>query len=499
MSIRTSGILLHPTSLPSDFGIGDLGPTAYRFADFLRQTRQRIWQILPLSPTLAEYGSSPYHSVSSFAGNPLLISPAQMIADGYLSESDLPQLPDFRRDRISFDPVIRFKTELLERAHRRFLSNRSSRRHAYENFCRRHDWLDDYALFVCLRNHCGRDSWTEWPQKLRDRRRSALASARRDLTVDIERCKFAQFLFFQQWQALKAYCNRRRIRICGDMPIYLPLDSAEVWTHPELFKLNRNKKPFAVSGVPPDYFSATGQLWGHPVYRWDVIRKTGYRWWIRRMTHQLKLFDLIRIDHFRGLVAYWEVPARAETAVKGKWVPAPAEDLFFQMAKAFGTLPVIAEDLGTITADVRETMAHFGFPGMRVLQFAFGDDFPDSVFLPHRHVRNCVVYTGTHDNNTTRGWFEAEAAPTVKQNLFRYLGAAVPAAALPREMIRLAMMSVAETAVIPMQDVLGLGVAARMNQPAGKADNWRWRLAPDYRTDEVVAFLGEMTQIYGRD
>jgi 4-alpha-glucanotransferase len=498
MTVRTSGILLHPTCLPGEFGIGDLGPAAYRFADFMLNTRQRIWQMLPLNPTLPEFGNSPYHSVSCFAGNPLLISPTRMIADGYLAESDLPSTPDFTRQRVDFAAVIRFKTALYEKAFRRFSSRPSSRGDAYDRFCRAREWLDDYALFICLRDRFGRESWTEWPKELRNRHPKALAAARRDLKDRIDYCKFVQFVFFQQWRRLKDYCNRRRIRIFGDMPIYPPLDSADVWAYPALFKLNRNRKPFAVSGVPPDYFSDTGQLWGHPVYRWDVMRKNGYRWWLRRMGHQLELFDSIRIDHFRGLVAYWEVPARAQTAVRGKWVPAPAEDFFKQLLKRFGRLPVIAEDLGTITADVRETMRQFGFPGMRVLQFAFGDDFPHGSFLPHRHVRNCVVYTGTHDNNTTRGWFDTEVDSQVKRNLFGYLGKAVPAASVPREMIRLAMMSVAETAIIPMQDILGLGAEARMNRPAGKGANWRWRLAADTLTEEAIGYLRDATEIYGR-
>lgn len=497
MTIRTSGILLHPTSLPSSYGIGDLGPNAREFADFLARAGQHYWQILPLTPTRAEHGHSPYHSVSSFAGNLLLISPEQLKSDGFITSADLSAASRSGVVRAAFDRAARIKSTLLGIACRRFSSVNAARRGEFERFCERHAWLDDCTLYVCLRKQHGPD-WRKWPRPLRDRHQRALSATRQKMSQEIEKYKIMQFLFFRQWYSLKSYCNRQGIRIIGDLPIYLPLDGVEVWIRPDLFDLDRDKNPRHVSGVPPDYFSDTGQLWGHPLYRWERMKHNGFDWWIERLAHQLRLFDLIRIDHFRGLVGFWQVPAGDATAKNGRWVAAPASDLLDTLLKRLGRLPVIAEDLGTITPDVREIIGRYGLPGMRVLQFAFGDDFPESSFLPHNHVRNCVVYTGTHDNNTVRGWFANEATAQMKKNLSAYLGRKVSADNIHWEMIRLALMSTAATTVVPMQDVLGLSAAARMNHPGGRNTNWGWRMKPGTTTVRLAERLGRMTETYGR-
>lgn len=497
MGVRSSGILLHPGSLPCDYGIGDLGPSAYRFADLLETAGQRLWQVLPLNPTEAAHGHSPYFSPSAFAGNPLLISPEVLMTQGLLAGSDIGPLPTQTRRRVAFRDVVPLKRRLLHRACGQFEAKGDTA--AFKRFCDENvGWLDDFTLFTVLSERHHPRPWYEWPQPLRDRETGALAAARLTFGEAIRYQKILQFLFFQQWQALKRHCNQRRIRLVGDMPIYVPLESADVWANPGIFKLKADGTPAAVSGVPPDYFSETGQLWGHPVYDWRAIRKTDYGWWIDRMGHHFDLYDITRIDHFRGLVAYWEVPADAKTAINGAWAEAPVTDLFDRLIRRFGPLPVIAEDLGTITADVREVIARYGFPGMRVLLFAFGDDFPHGSFLPHNHVPNCVVYTGTHDNNTVRGWFQAEADRTIRRNLFRYLGREVPLDALHWEMIRLAMISTAETVLVPLQDVLGLGAEARMNRPARGGNNWRWRFAWEDFDPETTARLREMTETYGR-
>jgi len=495
MSLRASGILLHPSCLSGRYGIGDLGPAAYRFADFLAESGQHYWQVLPLNPVDPQFGGSPYHSVSPFAGNPLLISPEQMVADGWLDPADIEDPPPLPAERVDFPAVSDYKNALFDKAFQRFAAGDAPR--DFRRFCRRAEWLEDFALFMALQRE-QKKPWNRWPEDLRDRRSQALEAARNRLQEVLERHKFLQYLFFEQWKALKAHCNRRQIRVIGDMPIYLPYDSVDVWAHAEQYKLEADQTPKTVSGVPPDYFSDTGQLWGHPVYNWDVLQDQNYRWWIRRMQRSLDLFDIIRIDHFRGLVAYWEVPARAETAQKGRWVEAPAEDFFKQLHKRFGHLPVIAEDLGTITADVREIMRKFEFPGMRVLLFAFGGDFPHGAFLPHNHVKNCVLYTGTHDNNTVKGWFEDEADGDTRQNLFRYLGREIDAGEAPWEFVRLAMMSVADTVIVPLQDLLALGSEARMNRPATGEGNWQWRMQEDAITTALTRRLRMVTTTYGR-
>ena len=497
MKRRGSGILLHITSLPSAYGIGDLGPEAYRFADFLAETKQSIWQILPLNPTDLAHGNSPYQSVSAFAGNPLLISPELMVRDGFLAQSDVENVPGYQIRPIDYRAVIASKERIFRVAYERL--QQEGKRHEYERFCAENSsWLDDFALFMALKGHFTQKGWTEWPQEVQERQRDALGSLRRELHDTIEKTKFLQYVFFKQWRSLKDYCNQRGIQIFGDIPIYVIHESADVWANPELFTLDDERKPTVVAGVPPDYFSETGQLWGNPIYRWDVLRERGYGWWIQRVGHNLKLFDLIRIDHFRGLIGYWEVPAGETNAVNGKWVEAPAEDFFNALLRRFPQLPIIAEDLGVITPEVREIMHRFELPGMKVLLFAFGEDLPTNPYIPHNLPRNCVLYTGTHDNNTVRGWFEREATPEIKKRLFHYLGREVPADRIHLELIRLAMMSVANMVIVPMQDILGLREEARMNRPATSQGNWQWQLLPEQLQPSVAERLLEMTELYGR-
>jgi 4-alpha-glucanotransferase len=497
MNKRASGILLHITSLPSPFGIGDLGSEACRCADFLAEAKQGFWQILPLNPTERVYGNSPYHSIAAFAGNPLLISPEPLVQAGLLTATDCQPVPHGPAGRVDYDLAVPYKERLFTIAYDRFTKTRA--RDEYDRFCSENaSWLDDFALFVALKGNYQGEAWGAWPPEVRDRRPEALQSVKEDLHDAIEHGKFLQYLFFRQWFALKGYCNEKGIKIIGDMPIYVDYDSADVWTHPEIFKLDENKRPVAVAGVPPDYFSATGQLWGNPVYRWDTLQERRYDWWIQRMEHALHLFDVVRVDHFRGLVAYWEVPAGEKTAVNGQWVEAPVYDFFDVVRTHFPALPLIAEDLGVITPAVKEVLHRFNLPGMKVLLFAFGEDNPMHPYLPHTYETNAVVYTGTHDNNTIRGWFEREAQPADKKRFFRYLGRRVSAKAIPWELIRLAMMSRANLAIIPMQDILGLGAEARMNRPATGDGNWEWQLAPGQFTPTLAEKLRAMTETYGR-
>jgi 4-alpha-glucanotransferase len=497
MRRRGSGILLHITSLPSPYGVGDMGPGAYQFADFLVETKQSFWQILPLNPTDLAHGNSPYQSVSAFAGNPLLISPELMVRQGFLAQSDVENMPGYQIRPLDYPSVIASKERIFRVAYERF--QQGGKRHEYERFCAENSsWLDDFALFIALRDHFSGKAWTEWPQEMRDRQPEALESLKAKLYDALEKTRFLQYVFFEQWHSLKAYCNHRGIQLFGDIPIYVIHESSDVWANPELFTLDDERKPSVVAGVPPDYFSETGQLWGNPVYRWDVLREGGYGWWIQRLQHNIKLFDLVRIDHFRGLVGYWVVPAGETNAVNGQWVEAPAEDFLNALLRRFPQLPIIAEDLGVITPDVREIMHRFDLPGMKVLLFAFGEDLPTNPYIPHNLEKNCVLYTGTHDNNTARGWFEREATLEVKKRLFHYVGREVPAEKIHWELIRLSMMSVANMVIIPMQDILGLGEEARMNRPATSQGNWQWQLLQEQLTSSLAQGLREMTEIYGR-
>ena len=496
---RGSGILLHLTSLPSNFGIGDLGPWAYRFVDFLAKAKQSYWQILPLNPIDPIYGNSPYQSPSAFAGNPLLISPELLVEDGLTSKTEIEAGLNFPAGRVAYELILNYKKRILKLALANFLKKKTPE--DYEIFCQENSsWLNDFALFMALKSRFGGLAWCDWPEDLRDRKPEALAAIQEEKEVaelrDFE--KITQYIFYKQWSNLKRYCQEKKVQIIGDLPIYINYDSADVWSYPELFKLDENKKPYVVAGVPPDYFSETGQLWGNPIYNWDKMREEGYAWWINRLNHLLKLVDLVRIDHFRGFVAYWEVPADEKTAVNGQWVEAPAIDFFSHLKEKYSTLPFIAEDLGIITPDVKEVMNYFQLPGMKVLLFAFGPDMATNPYLPHNFTPNCVAYTGTHDNNTIKGWLDEEASPEEKERVFRYLGMEVEASKLPWQLIRMLMMSVAKIVIIPMQDLLGLGAEARMNHPSTPEGNWEWRLLPEQINDSLATQLGEMTEIYGR-
>ncbi|HOD36615.1 MAG TPA: 4-alpha-glucanotransferase [Syntrophales bacterium] len=497
--MRVSGILLHITSLPSRFGIGDLGPEACRFADFLHRAGQRCWQVLPLCPTDAIYGNSPYNSASAFAGNVLIISPEEMAREGFLKGGDIRDAPSFPEGDIDYTAVKIWKENLFRKALEIF--RRDGQRHAdeYQAFCDDNKgWLDDHALFTALKGHYRGRVWNRWPRPVRDRDPAALKEARANFADAILREKFLQFLFYRQWKALRHHVNKRGIEIIGDLPVYVHYDSADVWQHPEYFMLGENKRPAFVAGVPPDYFSKTGQLWGNPLYRWEALGKHRYRWWVDRIVHNLGRFDRVRIDHFRGFVAFWQVPSGAKTAVRGKWVQAPAGDLFRTILKHVPRERLIAEDLGFITPDVTRVLEKTGLAGMRVLLFAFEEGMAHSPHAPHNHIRNCIVYTGTHDNNTVRGWFENEAGKDEKKRLSLYVGKRVRASEAHREFIRLAMMSVAERAVIPMQDVLGLGERARMNRPSTRTGNWQWRLLRGQVDGNVARELRALASIYGR-
>lgn len=497
LDARGCGILLHISSLSSAFGIGDFGPDAYRFVDFLVDSKQKYWQILPLGPTEVVKDNSPYSSCSAFAGNPIFISPEILVKDGILGHEVLRNIPKFSNTTVEYEKVTAYKNAVLDLAFENV--QRISCMDEYERFCMEHAyWLDDFAIFMVLKAlHMGKP-WYKWPKHYRLRDKALLQDLIKRKASRIERERFIQFLFFRQWSLLKRECNSRGIQIIGDLPIYVDYDSVDVWAHPELFKLGSNMRPLFVSGVPPDYFSRTGQLWGNPVYNWPAHKTEGYRWWLMRLNHALKMYDYLRIDHFRGFVAYWEVKAGARTARNGKWVPGPGKDLFDTLLRHINPLPIVAEDLGVITDDVRDLMAAYNFPGMRVLQFAFGKDFKTSVHAPHNHEKNCIVYTGTHDNNTTRGWYMHEASSATKRRLRRYLGAEVNERNVHQYFIRLAMMSVAKIAVIPMQDVLGLGAESRMNTPATAHGNWRWRMRGDDLKGTVANNLGEWVEIYGR-
>ncbi len=494
---RGSGVLLHISSLPGSYGIGDLGPGAYRFADFLVRSRQRYWQILPLTAADYEYGFSPYNCLSAFAGNKYLISLELLAKDGLLKKTEIRRGRNLRQRSVNFPAVVGFKDCLFERVFER--ASRIRRRSDYEKFC--HDnawWLNDFSFFVALKARFGNSAWTDWPVRIKDRFPHVLRSFRKLLEPTIERERLLQFIFFQQWKKLKEYCNSRSIAIIGDVPIYVDLNSADVWAHRDMFKLRRDGKPTYISGVPPDYFSRDGQLWGNPVYHWTRMTATGFKWWVKRIEHNLSIYDHLRMDHFRGFAAYWEVRAGAGTARHGRWVKVPGGRFLKVLQRRFSDLPLIAEDLGTITPDVHALMRRFNLPGMRVLLFAFGEADPANPYLPHNHVRDCVVYTGTHDNNTVRGWFEDDASPREKRFLFRYLGKDVCAANVHGVFVRMAMESVANTVIIPMQDILGLDGRARMNRPASVGGNWRWRLGSRQLTGSVAAELAAMVEIYGR-
>jgi len=489
--VRKSGILLHPTSLPGSGGIGSFGAEARSFIDFLVAAGQSLWQVLPLGPT--GHGNSPYSCYSAFAGNPLLINCELLAEEGDLSVEECADQEGNRM--VDYPRVERRKSRLLRKAADTFLARGDARlKDEFLQFRQATPWLQDFALFMALKEHFGGQCWNDWPADIRDRSSHALIDYAVRLAHEIDIHCYFQWQFFRQWRRIKGYANERGVAIIGDIPIFVAFDSAEVWANPTLFKLNKEGRPTVVAGVPPDYFSPTGQLWGNPHYDWEALARTGYAWKIERMRSSLELYDIIRIDHFRGFAASWEVPAGDATAVKGRWVEGPRAALFEALHTALGKVPIIAEDLGIITPDVEELRDMFGFPGMKILHFAF-DSGPSNPYLPHNHVPKSVVYTGTHDNDTTAGWFSKLPEPEQKQvrHYLHYHGSD-----MVWELIRTALASVAEMAIIPLQDVLSLGSDCRMNMPGTVGRNWSWRFAEGDLTGSHAARLFELTELYGR-
>jgi 4-alpha-glucanotransferase len=499
---RCGGILLHPTSLPGPYGVGSLGRQALAFVDFLVASGQCVWQVLPLGPT--GYGDSPYQSYSSFAGNPLLIDLEELLEEGFLVPEHLEDAPKFPADRVEYGNVFTFKRAVLKSAHRHWKQRGDSAgQREFDAFCQRErSWLEDFALFMALNRTFeaeGRGgAWSSWPAELIRREADALERWSKSAAEEVEQQKFQQFLFFRQWDGVRRYAREKGIRIIGDLPIYVAYDGADAWSNQELFHFDENGQPTVVAGVPPDYFSETGQLWGNPIYNWKRHKETGYRWWIERIRANLRLVDSLRLDHFRGFEAYWEVPAADETAENGRWVEGPGADFFEALKGALGQnsadLPLIAEDLGVITPGVEELRDRFGLPGMKVLQFAFDGD-PDNDYLPHNYLSKCVVYTGTHDNDTTLGWYRRES-DAVKDHIRRYLGR--DEHDIVWDLIRLAFSSTADTAVIPLQDAMNLGSEARMNVPSRSGGNWQWRFAEDMVGEQIIGRLRELSRLYGR-
>ncbi len=491
---RCSGILLHPTSLRGPYGIGDLGAGAYRFVDWLEANGQTIWQVLPLGPT--SYGDSPYQTLSAFAGSSLLISLDRLVEDGLLTKGDLADAPPFPANSVDYGWVGPYHNQKLASAWRNFSGGADqSLRQDFERFVdENHFWLEDFALFVTLKTRHRLRPWVEWEREFRRRDPAALAYASANFAEQVNSERFRQWLFYRQWRALKQYAKSKGVRLFGDLPIFVAHDSADVWANQREYFLDEAGNSTVVAGVPPDYFSPTGQRWGNPLYRWEVMHADGYQWWIRRIRALLKLVDYIRIDHFRGFEAYWEIPASEATAVKGKWVKGPGAAFFEAIRAAMGELPIMAEDLGLITSGVEKLRDAFGFPGMKVLQFAWSD--PANPFLPHNHPVNCVVYTGTHDNNTTRGWWENEVDPGTRAFVKDYLGH--DAGNIVWDMARLGMRSAGRVFIMPMQDVLGLGATARLNTPGKAADNWTWRMPANALNHRGKDALLHITRLFQR-
>ena len=490
--IRSSGVLLHPVSLPGPGGIGSFGSEARRFVDFLAHARQSLWQVLPLGPTA--YGNSPYSCYSAFAGNPLLIDLHSLVGEGDLLASEL----DNRAggERIDYPAVEAYKNDLLAKAAERFHAGADpERKREFWHFCDNTPWLHDFALFMAAKEHFHGKSWNRWPEDLSRRSREGYEKYSVKLGPAIGVVKYVQWQFRRQWDGLKEYANGKGVRIVGDMPIFVAFDSADVWANPQLFHLDEKGSPLVVAGVPPDYFSKTGQLWGNPLYNWRRMAEDGHGWWIARMRNDLSLYDLVRIDHFRGFEACWEVPKGQKTAVKGRWTPGPGERLFRDMIAALGPLPIIAEDLGVITPEVEALRDNFAFPGMKILQFAF-DSGAGNPYLPHNHLPNSVVYTGTHDNDTTLGWWQARSEKE-KKRILTYLRASGDEPVW--DLIRAAFASVADYAIVPAQDLLELDSTGRMNVPGVAGGNWGWRFASGALTEEIGLRLLELSELYGRN
>ncbi len=497
---RKSGILLHPTSLPSPYGIGDLGEGAYHFIDFLSAAGQSLWQILPLGPT--GYGDSPYQSFSAFAGQPLLISPDELIKMGYLDAEDLSGCPTADESKVDYGQVIDWKNTIFRLAYDRFKKNTRPEvpyHQEFDLFCKEQQyWLSDYALFMALKDLNGNKCWLEWDLSYRSPTAGAKERLRSQYADEMEYYRFLQFLFFKQWQAVKDYAHERGISIIGDIPIFVSMDSADVWANQHLFYLDECGYPLAVSGVPPDYFSETGQLWGNPLYKWEEHQREGFSWWISRIRSQLSMVDILRVDHFRGFEAYWSIPYGAKTAINGQWIKAPGTELFKAITNVLGDhVPIIAEDLGVITPEVTAMRKAFSFPGMKVLQFAF-DSTEESDYLPHQFTDpNCVCYTGTHDNDTTLGWYATLDKPC-KEKVKQYTGVKDDAL-VSLGMIKTAIASIAMYAVFPLQDLLCLGSEGRMNTPGTAQGNWTWRFKSTDLTPDMAKELQRLCDLYGRN
>lgn len=492
---RSSGILLHPTSFPGRYGIGDLGDAAYRFVDFMAETGQTLWQLMPLGPT--GYGDSPYASFSAFAGNPMLISPDLLAVDNYLMSEDLAEVPDFPPERVDFGPVLEYKRALLARSFSHFEATVSDEQKAgFEAFiAASHSWLDDYALFAALKDHHNGAVWNTWEKPVATHQAEALIEWREKLANEVRYHCYLQYQFHRQWSSLKQYANERSIKLIGDIPIFVAYDSADAWANPEVFYFDEDSNPTVVAGVPPDYFSATGQRWGNPLYKWEALAAQKYSWWITRFQRTLELVDIVRIDHFRGFEAFWAVPVEEETAIKGQWIKAPGVALFTTVQQTLGDIPIIAEDLGLITPQVEALRDMFNFPGMKILHFAFGGDSTDP-YLPHNYKENCLVYTGSHDNDTTQGWFQ-NISEYERAKVQLYLGR--DGGDIAWDLIRLAFSSVANMAIIPLQDILNLGSEARMNLPGHLGGNWSWRYWHGALDDSLKDRLGTLTRIYSRN
>ncbi len=491
---RASGIILHPTSLPGPYGIGDIGPEAYRWVDFLEQSGCKLWQVLPLGPT--GYGDSPYQCFSAFAGNPYLISPDILLKEGLLHSNDMVDMPNFPADTVDYGRIIPWKLGVLDRAYIQFEHTASKKlRQEYGQFQNENKhWLPDFALFMALKEDHGGAPWVTWIPALRDRDPAALAEARQIHRAAIQRQIFRQFIIFRQWREVKSHANQHGIQIIGDIPIFVAHDSADVWANPELFFLDESGNPTVVAGVPPDYFSQTGQLWGNPLYRWEVHKNQGFQWWLDRIRSVLTMVDIVRLDHFRGFAGYWEIPADAPTAETGQWVHAPGKELIAHIQEALGELPIIAEDLGVITPDVIELREEFRLPGMKILQFAFAGG-PADPFLPHHYPHHCVVYTGTHDNDTARGWYERveEDERSFYRRYFARDGSNVA-----WDLIRGCWASVAVYSLAPMQDFLDLDNEARMNYPGNPSGNWSWRMPADAISGDLIDRIYELNYLYSR-
>lgn len=493
---RYCGILVHPTSFPSPYGIGDMGKGAYDFIDFLKEAGLTLWQCLPLGPT--GYGDSPYQSFSSFAGQPLIISPDKLKELHLLTEKDLADIPEWDEEKIHYGPAIAYKTNLLKKSYKHFKASHSKKLHEeYETFCEAEGyWLNDYALFMTLKDHHEGKAWTQWETKYKFIKPRTRTITEKEFSDEIGYYKYLQFIFFKQWHELKVYANKNDISIIGDIPIFVSPDSADVWGSKHLYQLDTKGFPLAVAGVPPDYFSATGQLWGNPLYDWEAHAEEDYSWWTSRIAHQLELVDYLRIDHFRGVEAYWSVPYGEETAINGKWIKGPNKALFEAISRKLGDdLPIFAEDLGVITKEVEELRDAFDFPGMKVLQFGF-ENLSENSFLPHQYqTNNCICYTGTHDNDTTRGWYE-NANEKVRDKVRRYMRC--DGSYITWDFIRTAMASTAKYAVFPLQDLFGLDSSARMNTPGVASGNWAWRYRADWLTKETARQLKETCILFGR-